>query len=128
MGDRLRCGVSIARYFTGRSLLEEKLWQLIWEFCSQYYKYVQDKSVKRFTLATLAVLISAGSILALSPNANAESREQYCRHHRCDRYQRDGDRHYNRDRGNSYSDRDRSHHQRYRYYDRRAHEWRYGYR
>ena len=32
--------------------------------------------MKRFTLATLAVLISASSILALSPNANAESRER----------------------------------------------------
>lgn len=76
--------------------------------------------MKRFTLATLAVLISASSILALSPNANAEYREDHCRDHRCD-----GN---NRDRGNYHSDRERYHHQRYRYYDRSAHEWRNRYR
>ena len=55
--------------------------------------------MKRFTLATLAVLLGASSILAISPNANAESREDYCRNHRCDGYNRNSDRHYNRDRG-----------------------------
>ena len=80
--------------------------------------------MKRFTLATLAVLIGASSILALSPNANAESREEYCRHHRCEGNHRYGDNNDNR-----YSrDGDRNHRQRYRYDDRRAHEWRYGYR
>ncbi|MEH2003526.1 MAG: hypothetical protein V7L00_33300 [Nostoc sp.] len=90
--------------------------------------------MKRFTLATLAVLISASSILALSPNANAESREQYCRDHRCDgynrdhNYNRDSERNYNRDRGSYQRSHDQNHRQRYRYYDRSAHQWRYGYR
>ncbi|MHC5760463.1 hypothetical protein [Nostoc sp.] len=104
--------------------------------------------MKRFTLATLAILISASSILALSPNANAESREQYCRDHRCDgynrdrnynrdsdrnynrnrNYNRDSDRNYNRDRGSYQRSHDQNHRQRYRYYDRSTHQWRYGYR
>ena len=65
------------------------------------------------------------SILALSPNANAESRE-YCKDHHCDGYHRDGDRNYNRDRGNFNSDQNRNHHQRYSYDRGRSHQWRYG--
>ena len=84
--------------------------------------------MKRFTLATLAVLLSASSILALSPNANAESHEKYCRDHRCERDYRDSDRNYNRDRGNYHSEQNRHHRERYSYYDGRAHQWRYGYR
>ena len=75
--------------------------------------------MKRFTLVALATLIGTSSVVAFSPSVKAETpREEYCRHHDCGRDYR-----YERDRA-----RYEQHRERYRWYDRRTGEWRYGYR
>lgn len=78
--------------------------------------------MKRFTLATLAIIFSAGSTLTFSSNVKAESRQEYCRHHQCNNYNRDRD--Y---RNRNYRSRDNQR-QSYRWYDSRNHRWHYGYR
>jgi Ni/Co efflux regulator RcnB len=87
--------------------------------------------MKRLSVALLATVVGAGSILAFAPNAQAESRhEEYCEHHWCGRndhdrdWRRDHDRDWRRD-----HDRDwrRDEHAR-RWYDYKHHVWRYEYR
>ncbi|MBD2434012.1 MULTISPECIES: hypothetical protein [Fischerella] len=40
--------------------------------------------LRRFTLAFLAAVVSAGSVITVPPEANAQTR-RYCENHRCDR-------------------------------------------
>jgi|GEM_PF-4541265 hypothetical protein len=68
--------------------------------------------MKNITLALLTVVVGAGSLVALSPNANAESRYEYCRHHRCNNY------HY--DRGHHYGYNHQETRRHYQRYNRRA--------
>lgn len=85
--------------------------------------------MKRFTLVALATLIGASSVIAFSSSVKAESREEYCRHHDCrGEYRRERER-YERERYERarYQQEHRGQ-QRYRWYDNRTHEWRYGYR